>query len=141
MTAQVIVNKLLEDGGTFVSAVLTDASRARLLAAVPPVHPTVYAHHMTMAFDPDEATLAKYRPLEGQTVRLTVIAVAVDAQGQAVLVGGDSENEHPHVTISCAEGVPAKYSNELLAQGERQHVNPFTVEAYVTIEPLESKSK
>lgn len=138
MTAQGLVYKLLEDGtGTFVSAVLTDESRARLLAVVPPVHPTLHAHHMTMAFNPDEAILSRYRPLEGQTVRLTVTAVAVDNQGQAVLVGGDSENEYPHITISCADGVPAKYSNELLAKADWQHINPFTLEAYVVIEPLE----
>jgi hypothetical protein len=121
-----------------VMAVLTEKSRGRLLAAVPPVHSTVIAHHVTMAFAPDAAVLAKYVKMEGQRIRVPVTAVAVDAKAQAVLVGVESENEYPHVTISVADGVEPRYSNDLLASGDLQHIPIFTLEADVVIEPLDS---
>lgn len=134
-----IVSRLLEDSsGMFVSAVLTPASRSRLLAAVPPVHPRVYAHHVTMAFNPDEATLAHYRQFEGQRIRVPVTAVVVDDKAQAVLVGVESENEYPHITVSVAEGIKPRYSNDLFGVADLQHINIFTLEADVVIEPLDS---
>ena len=139
MTAGTVVKQLLEDGtNMLVSAVLTPASHRRLLRMVPPVHPVVYAHHVTLAYNPDAATLKRYRRMEGQRLKVPVTAVGSDDKGQAVLVGVDSENEFPHITISVAEGVEAKYSNELLAAqfNDLQHVNIFTLEAVVTIEPL-----
>lgn len=120
----------------FVSAVLTPESHSRLLAAVPPVHPVVYAHHATMAFNPDMETFERYRVLEGQRIRVPVTAVAVDDKAQAVLVGIESENDYPHITISCAEGVKPRYSNDLFTVTDLQHVNVFTLEADVVIEPL-----
>lgn len=139
MNAEVIVKRLLEDDLTnmFVSAVLTPESRSRLLATVPPVHATVIAHHVTMAFNPDAATLERYRTMEGQRIKVPVTAVAADDKAQAVLVGVESENEYPHITISVAGGVPAKYSNELFTVVDIQHVPIFTLEADVVIEPLE----
>lgn len=132
-----IVSRMLEDSsGVFVSAVLTEASRSRLLAAVPPVHPRVYAHHVTMAFNPDETTLAYYRQFEGQRIRVPVTAVAVDDKAQAVLVGVESENDYPHITVSVAEGVKPVYSNELMTRVDLQHVPIFTLEADVVIEQL-----
>jgi len=141
MTAQEVVNHLLEDKtGMFVSAVLTPESRSRLLAMVPPYHPNVYAHHVTLAHNPEPEVLERYRSLEGQRIRVPVTAVCTDDKGQAVLVGADSENEYPHITISCAEGVAPVYSNELLAaqHADLQHVNIFTLEADVVIEPLDT---
>lgn len=141
MNALTVVLCLLEDRtNMFVSAVLTPQSQRRLLERVPPVHPTVYAHHVTLAYNPEPDALARYRPLEGTRIKVPVTAVCVDDKGQAVLVGVDSENEYAHITISCAEGVAPGYSNELLAaqHADMQHVNIFTLEADVVIEPLES---
>jgi hypothetical protein len=141
MNALVLVQHLLEDRtNMFVSAVLTPQSQRRLLEMVPPVHPIVYAHHVTLAFNPEPDVLERYRSLEGTRIRVPVTAVCVDEKAQAVLVGVDSENEYPHITISVAEGVPPAYSNELLAaqHADMQHVNIFTLEADVVIEPLES---
>jgi hypothetical protein len=46
-----------------------------------------------------------------------LIGEVFDEKGQAVLVEGfPSENKHPHITISCIEGVPPKYSNELVTR-------------------------
>ena len=141
MNALVLVQQLLEDRtNMFVSAVLTPQSQRRLLEMVPSVHPIVYAHHVTLAFNPEPDVLERYRPLEGTRIRVPVTAVCVDEKAQAVLVGVDSENEYPHITISVAEGVAPAYSNELLAaqHADMQHVNIFTLEADVVIEPLES---
>lgn len=132
------VRSLLEEkSGMFVSAVLTDRSRALLLRRVPPAHANVFAHHVTMAFDPDPVVLARYQQMEGRRLRIPVVAVAVDDKAQAVLVGAESENEHPHITISTAEGVKPVYSNELFEHADQYHVPIFTVEAVVVIEPLE----
>ena len=141
MNALVLVQQLLEDRtNMFVSAVLTPQSQRRLLEMVPSVHPIVYAHHVTLAFNPEPDVLERYRSLEGTRIRVPVTAVCVDEKAQAVLVGVDSENEYAHITISCAEGVAPSYSNELLAaqHADMQHVNIFTLEADVVIEPLES---
>jgi len=132
---------LLEDrSGMFVSAVLTPESRSRLLAMVPPVHPVVYAHHVTMAFNPDAEALERYRQMEGQRIRVPVTAVCADEKAQAVLVGVESENDYPHITVSVAEGVKPVYSNELLVaqHADLQHVNIFSLEADVVIEPLDT---
>ena len=138
MNAEDVVRRLLESTGMVVHAVLTPESQRRLLRAVPPVHPVVYAHHVTMAFNPDEATLARYQPMAGQRLRVPVVAVALDDKAQAVLVGVESENDYPHITISVAEGVGPVYSNDLLASADHQHVPLFTLEADVVIEPLEA---
>lgn len=140
MSAEALVNRLLEDqSGVIVMAVLTPESHQRLLELIPPVHKTVYAHHVTMAYKPDPQTLAYYRTMEGRRIIVPVVAVAVDDKGQAVLVGVESENEHPHITISVAEGIEAKYSNELLASehAKLEHVNIFNLDAVVTVEPIE----
>ena len=137
MNAGLLIHWLLEDAtNTFVSAVLTPASQSRLLRAVPPVHPTVFAHHATIAFKPEAADLERYLEMHGQPVRIPVTAVAVDDKAQAVLVGIDSENEYPHITISVAEGVKPVYSNELMASADLQHIPIFTLEATIVVEAL-----
>ena len=137
MDSRAIIERLLEDGpDMFISAVLTEESRKRLLERVPPVHPNVYAHHVTMAYKPDPTTLEYYRQMEGQRLRIPVTAMALDDKAQAVLVGAESENEHPHITISVAEGVEPRYSNDLFDIADLRHVSIFTVEADVIIEPI-----
>lgn len=141
MKALSVVQRLLEERtNMFVSAVLTPESHRLLLERVPPIHVTVHAHHVTMAFNPEPEVLERYRRMEGQRIKIPVTAICTDEKGQAVLVGVESQNEYPHITISVAEGVEAKYSNELLASqhADLQHVNIFTLEAVVTIEPLDS---
>lgn len=138
MRPQDLASLLLEEWpDVFLSAVLTPESQRLLLERVPPVHQKVYAHHVTMAFKPDPATLDRYRPLIGQKLRIPVTAVAVDDKAQAVVVGADSENEVAHITISVAEGVEPSYSNTLLASADLQHISIFTVEAEVVLEHLD----
>lgn len=114
---------------------MTEESHRLLLAKVPPRHPFVHAHHMTVAFNPTIERMEHYRPMIGQELRLKVIGVAEDEKGQAVRVEGPSENANPHITISCADGVPAKYSNDLLSKGWKTLPN-FFVNAVVEARPL-----
>lgn len=138
-SAQILANWLLDsESGVLVSATLTEDSQKLILERFPPVHPTVYGHHMTIAYDPPLARFERqYQPLIGKVFRLRVVGVAQDAKGQAALVEGQSENEFPHVTISCAEGVEAKYSNELLSKGWTP-VSKFWIKALVEVRKLES---
>lgn len=130
----------IPDDGMFVSAVLTPGSREELLRRFQPAHAIVHAHHVTMAYKPDAETLEYYRKFEGKRLRIPVIAFAADDKALAVLVGAESENDFPHITISVAEGVEARYSNDLLRDNKFQQIPIFTVEADVVIEPLSSVS-
>ncbi len=137
-TAGQLLAHWLLDGksNVFISASLTPESQQLLLARVPPVHPFVHAHHMTVAFDPPvERYEQVYQPMIGQKVVLRVVGVAQDDRGQAVRVEAQSENPNPHITISCADGVPAKYSNELLSKGWNP-VSSFELEATIEARPL-----
>jgi hypothetical protein len=135
---QRLVDFLLEtQTGWFVSLVLTPHSQAILKRIVPPAHPEVHAHHMTMAYKPALHRLEHFHEKAGERLRIKVVGLAQDDRGQAVLVNGPSDNQYPHVTISCADGVEAKYSNELLARGAKK-IKPFWLDGVVTIEPLDS---
>lgn len=82
-----------------------------LLKQFPAKHANVFAHHSTNWYRPastDEIDL-------GHKSTLKVIGQAYDEKGYALLVENKkSKNEFPHITISCAPGVGAVYSNELL---------------------------
>lgn len=78
-----------------------------------PKHPRVFAHHSTIAFKP--GSLAGIELGKKQTIK--ILGRAFDEKGDALLVENPkSKNEHPHITLSCAEGVSPVYSNELLKQ-------------------------
>lgn len=98
---------------------LDETSRARLLSQVPAVHKQVYAEHMTIIFNPTNHQNANLEPLLGKTVSLTVIGEAKDGKGQAVVVEGFNRLDGgiEHITISCAIGTKAVYSNTLLCEG------------------------
>jgi hypothetical protein len=135
--AEMLVSLLLDDkSGVFVSASLTKESHELLLSKVPPKHPYVHGHHMTIAFNPPmERFVERYEALVGQPVRLRVVGVAEDDKGQAVRVEGPSENANPHITISCADGIAPKYSNEFLSKGWKS-LPSFELEAVVEARPL-----
>ena len=102
----------------YLAVVLSEESVAKLKDAFPPVHPVVHCHHMTVAWRPSEQVLEEYEHLLGKEFDLCVYGYATDDKGQAVRVVPPFnlavENNHPHITLSCAEGVGAEYSNELL---------------------------
>lgn len=107
---------------TFFSVVLDEGSQSQLRKLA--VHPVVHCHHMTVAYHPDESYLPQLRALIGREYLLNVTALATDERGQAVRVNGaPSLNQNPHVTISCADGTPPQYSNELLQNEEGEPID------------------
>jgi len=81
---------------------------------------TLHCNHMTIMFRPDDDHVCKL-PLGGST-ELQITGFAADDKCIAVTVkylryGVESSNPIPHVTLWTADGVPPKYSNELLANG------------------------
>lgn len=139
MTASRLVRELIGEGqgtGKGVFAVLTPESQKALLAAFPPVHPDVKAHHLTMAYDPEPAVLERFARMEGQTIKMRVLGHAQDERGQAVAVYAPSMNLVPHVTISVASGTEAVYSNELLDRGWESDRRRLELEGVVTVEDL-----
>ena len=101
-----------------------------LLEKFPPKHTTHYGHHSTIAFKPsklDDVVI-------GQVSTMKVIGRAFDEMGDALLVENNkSKNKHPHITLSCALGVPPVYSNQLIetaiASGTVQYFSePYEIE-------------
>ncbi len=78
-------------------------------------------HHMTIAFKPTKELVAQL-PM-GKEVRLHVTIILNDGKAQAAGIDNnfsDMEgtahlvtNKHPHITISCAEGISPVASNDL----------------------------
>jgi len=85
--------------------------RDGLLKQFPPKHSKVYAHHSTNRFRPKDT-----RDLElGKKSNIKIVGRAHDERGDALLVENiKSENKYPHITVSCAEGIPPHYSKEML---------------------------
>lgn len=103
----------------YLSIVLDDASRARVQRLA--VHPNVYGDHVTVAYQPTGEQLKQLRPQVGKRFKFEAVAIVQDSKGQALRVTGvPSLNAHPHVTVSCAEGIDPVYSNELLAREQGQ---------------------
>jgi len=85
-----------------------------LLEKYPPKHPRIFAHHSTIAFKPGN--------LDGIDVSkessMKILGRVFDEKGDALLVENpNSNNENPHITLSCAEGVSPVYSSELIKKG------------------------
>lgn len=104
---------------TYVGVFLDLSSRNLLLERVRPIHPKVFADHLTLAFGKE--VQGPYSL--GLKVEMEVHAVAADEKGQAVVVARKSveqlgmvRHQHPHITISCAEKAAPVYSNLLLAE-------------------------
>lgn len=89
----------------------------------PPLLSLVFAHHVTLVYDPSAAQLEQITL--GTEGEVQVIGWAADEHGQAVLVRSIpvSINEFPHVTVST-DGTPPVYSNTLLKQGFVPIVGP-----------------
>lgn len=101
----------------WVSWVLPERERARLLEMIPPVYPDVIAHHITHAFGVSEDY-----DLPTETTG-TIIGVADDGAGVQALVV-DMGRDRPdggtyHVTWSLDReaGRSPKQSNDVIAQG------------------------
>lgn len=120
----------------YIGVFLPPMDRQRLLRRFEPIHPEIFAHHMTLwtihdSGDPDLDTL----PL-GKMVDLKIVGYAEDAKGQAVLVSPPTRlwprnGRVPHITLSTATGVPPVYSNTLVESGEVEHGSFLKVQGRV----------
>jgi len=103
----------------YVGVFIDKMDRQRLIKAFPPVHPQVWADHMTIKFrdNPADSVDASEFPL-GKTITMKVVGTAVDTKAQAVVVQPQGikveEGRTPHITISTAAGVNPRYTNTLL---------------------------
>lgn len=106
---------------TLVAVVLSPETAAALRGLA--VHPNVFCQHVTMAYRPTPDVYAKYASFIGHELEFDIVALALDANGQAVVVDGvPSEKEVPHITISCADGIKSSYSNTLFTNYERKEI-------------------
>jgi hypothetical protein len=113
---------------------LDGTSRAKLISSFPPIHPNKFAEHMTIIFKPSDVINDMLNEQIGTNVVLTVVGYAADNKGEAIVVRSNNikrmDNGIAHITLSCADGIPPKYSNDLV-QKEYDAVLPF--ELYGTI--------
>jgi hypothetical protein len=100
---------------------LDSASKATLLAKMPPTHNNVFAEHMTIAFRPSDLVEEELVGRIGEKVALTVVGQTIDDKGQAaVVISYDVRRIDygtAHITISCANGTKPVYSHELVEFG------------------------
>ena len=130
----------------YVGVFLDPSSVDELGAVLPPRHTNqTPQQHVTLLFEPGETELRSL-PLLGTTCTMSIDAEAWDASGQAATVSLQDANvsalctagHTPHITLSCADGVEAKYSNELIAsaelvgEGKRAKLTPLAKPLIVT---------
>lgn len=98
---------------------LNPESTAKLLSHFPPLHPNVYAEHVTIAYRPSASVEDGLKFILGEERTIAVAGHAYDEYGQAVVISGVPRFDpgKPHITISCANGVGPVYSNTLLSKG------------------------
>lgn len=112
----------------YLSITLTPESQQLLVKIFPPVHPKVFAHHVTIAFKPSVEVYDAWKQYIGQTINLTVYGYAKDEKGEAVMVDGDILNgKKHHITLSTNQVAPI-YSITLLQKGYQELEMPFALQ-------------
>ena len=112
---QIILRADLGRQVIFTAIVLDTESKALLKKTFPPKHTIEQDCHVTLEFRP-----GKLPSNLGKKVNLEVYGYANDEKADAVAVklnDVESEKEIPHITLSVADGIGPKYSNELLQKG------------------------
>lgn len=105
-----------------------------LLSKFPPKHSRIFAHHSTIEFKPKNLENIKV----GEKYNLKVIGRVWDDKGDALLVENfKSKNKYPHITISCVEGVPPVYSNEMIEKYAKEGKIEFIKDKNIFIETIE----
>jgi hypothetical protein len=99
----------------YVALVLDPLSVERIKALAN--HSNTHCNHVTMVFRPSPDQMGEFCSSLGRKITVRAVGLARDEQGEALLVEGiQSRNRYPHVTLSCADGVEPKYSNDLIAR-------------------------
>ena len=108
----------------FVGVFLDELQKQKLLDSIPPIHPNVFAEHVTVKFKPSREDLIRMDDLNlfGSKFQIDVLGYAEDEMGQAITVnvvglpdGIFPEGRTQHITISTADGIKPVYSNELIS--------------------------
>lgn len=97
--------------GTVPYTALFIFDQEELFKMFPPKHIHVFGHHLTLEFNPSDFNGIKV----GKKSNLKIIARVYDDKGDALLIETDrSKKTHPHITLSCAEGIRRSYSDEMI---------------------------
>lgn len=99
---------------SYTAIVLTDASRASLLALAAsqqmlPEGWIIRAHHVTLAMGKLEGVINDLRTIHATHIGYSATVVAVQVAGAS-----DSKNKRPHVTIAHAQGATPKEANDIV---------------------------
>lgn len=103
---------------------------AELLRQFSPKHKHVYAHHSTNAYKPESLEGV----VVGEKVKLKILGRVYDEKCDALIVeNSKSKNSHPHITLSCADGIPPVCSNTLLEHATLEQKELFSEPIYVDV--------
>lgn len=120
----------------YIGLMLNSASKSLLLKNFPAKLDNTYADHVTLIFSPKKEHFANLWNYMGREYQIMVTGYAEDAGCQAVTVSmPDLDDEvinfvmedlekkgmadkKLHITLATGEGIPAKYSNDLLQSSE-----------------------
>lgn len=103
----------------YAAYLIEEKSRAALLAAFPPKHPDVVAHHITHKYGAGEADV----PAAPQSVKVVghhvdeaIEVLVVEIDGKKHQATGEEETRYYHITLSLdrAKGVSPRNANDLL---------------------------
>lgn len=107
----------------FLALTINNIDRLNLIRTF--INPTsagkVWVQHVTIAFQPDMDTILEFAPKMNQFFQIEVLGFVKDEKASALIVrlfDIQSKNKFPHITLQTAEGIPPKYSNELIATAE-----------------------
>lgn len=99
----------------YIGAVLDKKSKKSLKEKIPPLYVKERYHHMTIAYMPKNEIFNKYKKYIGKNIKLNINGYCFDNKIQAAMVKTKlSENNIPHITLSCKKNVDPVYSNTML---------------------------
>lgn len=127
----------MSEGIIYLGLFLTEESQMKLRKEVKVYHQDAHIDHVTLVFKPSSEHIALLKPIAERIVPFSATSMYFDSKGQAVRVSLPDfglGSDHPmlaHVTISCAAGVPPKYSQELIAKGFNIPLIPILLQGLV----------
>lgn len=122
----------------YIALVLNKQSIKDLKEMFPAKHKNTFYHYMTIVYKPNKVLYDKYEKYINEDLTLKVTGHCFDEKGQVVILDSKlSENEVPHITLSCVEGVSPVYSNELLKSRKNYEEADLNISGKVHVIPIE----
>ena len=101
-------NKKMSDNNNIIYSALFVNDIDALKKRYKPIHKNEFYHHSTIQFNPQIID----NNLMGKTIELDIVGRFINDKVDLLLVSNDySTKEHPHITLSTAEGVNAHDSD------------------------------